>query len=78
MRREPFIAVSAYRHGVPVAEMLHAYTNPMLIHRADDGFTMIVGPAADATLIEAGYVVSDDGLPVIIHAMSPARRKYLR
>lgn len=35
------------------------------------------GVASSYPLLEVGYIVADDGTPVIIHAM-PARDKYLR
>jgi hypothetical protein len=38
---------------------------------------MAIGPARNGvTMVEVGYLTSEDGLPVVIHAMR-ARRKYL-
>lgn len=78
MQNEPVIAPSAYKHGVDADDMLHVYSNPMFIHYLDEGFTMLAGPAADGSLIEVGFIVAADATPVILHAMSPARPKYLR
>jgi len=56
--------------------MLHAYDNPVRIFDLDDGFTLIIGPAQDTSLLEVG-IVDSDLAPVIVHAM-PARAKFLR
>lgn len=39
---------------------------------------MLVGPTESGRLVEVGYVISDDNVHVIVHAMAPARPKYLR
>lgn len=78
MRNEPVVAPSAYKHGVDADDTLHAFSNPLFVHRDDEGFTMIVGPAIDASLLEVGYIVSSDATPVIIHSMRPARPKFMR
>lgn len=78
MQNKPVLAPSAYKHGVDAVDTLHAFNNPMFVHRNDEGFVMVVGPAADATLVEVGYIISADNTPVIIHSMIPARRKFLR
>jgi hypothetical protein len=41
----------------------------------DDGFTMLIGPAPNADLLELGMVSGTDG-PVIVHAMQ-ARQRFL-
>lgn len=56
--------------------MLHAVRNAVATEDLGDGFTMFIGPARDATLLEVGAVDGEDG-PVIVHAMA-ARPKYLR
>jgi hypothetical protein len=56
--------------------MLHAVRNAVAAEDLDDGFTMFVGPARDATVLEVGVVDGEDG-PVIVHAMA-ARPRYLR
>jgi hypothetical protein len=57
--------------------VLHAYRNPIRVWDLDDDLTMAVGPGEAAQLIEVGYIVSSDGVDVIVHAM-PAREKFLR
>ena len=68
-------ADSARRHGIADEDMLHAIRNAIATEDLDDGFTMFIGPARDASLVEVGVVDGDDG-PVIVHAMV-ARRTYL-
>ena len=70
------IADSARRHGVADEDMLHAVRNAVAAEDLDDGLTMFIGPARDATVLEVGVVDGQDG-PVIVHAMA-ARPKYLR
>lgn len=67
-------ASSTIKHGVGADDTLHAFNNPMSVHRNDEGFVIFVGSAVDATLVEVGYVVSDDSTPGIF----PARKRYLR
>jgi hypothetical protein len=69
------IADTARRHGIADDDMLHAVRNAIATEDLDDGFTMFIGPARDASLVEVGVVDSASG-PVIVHAMV-ARRKYL-
>lgn len=76
MGAQPIIADSARKHGVSDDDMLHAYDHPIRVFDLDDGFTLIVGPAIDANVLEIG-VVDGDLAPVIVHAM-PARDKFLR
>jgi hypothetical protein len=74
--RVPFIAPSAHKHGIADDDILHAFRNPIRNYDpGDEGLTMLVGPARDATLLEVGVVDSDDG-PVIVHA-DIARQKFL-
>jgi hypothetical protein len=72
----PVIAPSARKHGIADEDMLHAYRNPVRVFDEDDGFTMLVGPARDAALLEVGVADGDDG-PVIVHAMK-ARANFVR
>jgi hypothetical protein len=67
------IADSARRHGIADEDMLHAIRNAIATEDLDDGFTMFIGPARDASLVEIGVVDGDDG-PVIVHAMAAGRR----
>ena len=76
MGAQPIVADSAHKHGVGDDDMLHAYDHPIRVFDLDDGFTLIIGPAQDATLLEIG-VVDGDLAPVIVHAMH-ARDKFLR
>jgi hypothetical protein len=70
------IAESARRHGIADEDMLHAVRNAVATEDLDDGLTMFIGPARDATVLEVGVVDGEDG-PVIVHAMA-ARPKYVR
>ena len=73
--REPVIAASAHRHGMSDDNIRHA----ILAHGPDEeGLIMLVGPAYDGSLVEVGLVESSDGVRVIVHAMSPARARFLR
>lgn len=72
---EPIIASSALRHGLPEADLLHAYAHPIRVFQMDD-LTMILGPTHSGALIEVG-VASAESCDVIVHAM-PARRKFTR
>lgn len=76
MRKDPVIAPSAHKHGIPNADMLHAYYHPMRIFEFDDGFSMIIGPNATAIILEVGVIEGDTAF-VIVHAMR-AREKFLR
>jgi hypothetical protein len=75
---EPLVADSARKHGVVDEDMLHAYRNPIHVFDLDDGLTLVAGADRAGTLIELGYVVAVDGTIVIIHAMRPARPKFIR
>ena len=72
----PLIAPSARRHGIPDADMIHAFDHPIFVDDLDDGFTMLVGADPAANLLEIGVVDASDG-PIIVHVM-PAGPKYLR
>lgn len=72
----PIIAPSAHKHGIGEADIVHAYRNPIRVWDLGDGFTMMVGATAAATILEVGYVVGDVAV-VIVHAMR-AREKFLR
>jgi hypothetical protein len=70
------IAPSARKHGISDEDMLHAWRNPIMVRYFDDRFTMTIGPAPDATLLEVGTVDAADGT-VIVHAME-AQPKHLQ
>lgn len=44
----------------------------------DEGLIMLVGPSESGRLVEVGYLVCEDNVHVIVHAMAPARLKYFR
>jgi hypothetical protein len=72
---EPFIADSALKHRIAPDAILHAFRNPIRAYDIDEGFTMIIGPAPNADLLEIGVVSGTEG-PVIVHAMR-ARPRFL-
>jgi hypothetical protein len=72
---EPIVADSALKHGLAREAILHAFRNPIRAYDVDDGFTMLIGPAPNADLLELGVVSGTEG-PVIVHAM-PARQRFL-
>jgi hypothetical protein len=67
---------SARRHDVADEDMRHAVRNAMRVYDLGDGFTMFIGPARDAALLEVGVADQTEG-PEIVHSQ-PARDKYLR
>ena len=73
---DPVLALSAFKHGLAEAEILHAYRNPIRVWDLGDGFTMVIGPNAAAVMLEIGYVQGDTAV-VIVHALR-AREKFLR
>ena len=74
---EPVIVESAHRHGVAEEDMLHALRFAIGHVRQDDDMVMFIGPDRAGNLIEVG-VVTWHGILAIVHAMSPAREKYLK
>ena len=76
MGSEWVVLSSARRHGVADEDMLHAIRNAVYSTAQDDGATMLVGPARDAELIEVGVEQVDD-LTLVLHAVRPARDKFL-
>jgi hypothetical protein len=73
------ILATARRHGVADDDILHALRNAVFDYpnQGDHELTMAVGPARNGvTMVEVGYLTSEDDLLVVIHAMR-ARRKYL-
>lgn len=74
---EPVILASARKHGVRDDDILHALRFAMRIWKQDDGLTMIVCPKQDGLLIEVGAVIREDRTVTIVHALEPARRKFL-
>lgn len=77
MEPEPVILASANRHGVTDGAMLHALRHSTRHFVQDDALTMFIGPDETGVLVEVG-VVEWHGAVAIVHAMRPARPKYLR
>lgn len=75
MEPTPYVAQSAFKHGIRKEQALHAFRNPIPIWDMEEGFHMILGVDQSAFLLEVGYVETDEA-PVIVHAM-PARRKFI-
>lgn len=75
---EPIILESAHRHGVSDDDMLHALRFAIRHVRQADDMVMFIGPDGAGTLVEVGAVIWWGGELAIVHAMRPARRKYLR
>lgn len=51
---EPFIAPSAYRHGVSEEVIIHAFEHPIRVEELDESLTMLVGPDRAGNLYEIG------------------------
>jgi hypothetical protein len=69
----------ARKHGVADEDIQHALGNAVFDYpqQGDHELTMAIGPARNGvTMLEIGYVISEDGRLVVIHAMR-ARPKYL-
>jgi hypothetical protein len=76
---EPIILASAFRHGVSEDDMLRAVRFAIHHLRQDDDMVMFIGPSTSGDqLVEVGVVIWWGGELAIVHAMRPARDKYLR
>lgn len=71
------ILPSARKHGVTDSDMQHALRNAIAFHDQDAEIIIAVGPDHAGRLVEVAFIESDDEHRVIIHAMRPARPKYL-
>ena len=70
------IEPSARKHGIPDAEMRHAFRNHWRRIETDDStVTVFIGPSTTGEPLEIVVVCDQDGA-AIIHAMV-ARRKFL-
>jgi hypothetical protein len=59
-------------------DILHAWRNRLRQYVVDDdGFTIVLGPAWDGSILELGFVRSEPESIVIVHCM-PARPRFLR
>jgi hypothetical protein len=73
------ILATARKHGVADEDILHALRNAVFDYpdQGDHELTMAVGPARNGvTMLEVGYLMSEEGRLVVVHAMR-ARRKYV-
>lgn len=73
------ILPTARKHGVSDDDIRHALSNAVFDypHQGDHEVTMAIGPARNGvTMLEVGYLMTQDGLLVVIHAMR-ARRRYV-
>ncbi len=77
MTAEPVIASSARKHGIDDEDLLHAYRNATDAYALEEGLVMLVGPARTGMPLEIGVVRSEEGTPVIVHAME-ARSRFRR
>lgn len=75
--RGVIVAASALKRGHREDDILHALRNHADEFGLDEGVTMIVGPAYSGTLLEVGFIRSDDDALVVIHCMD-VRSKFLR
>jgi hypothetical protein len=73
----PLILGSAHRHGVPEEDVRHALSHPLDGFDVGEGMTMVVGPDRTGALIEIGVVTMYGGW-CVVHAMRPARDRFLR
>lgn len=73
----PLILGSAHRHGVPEEDVRHAVEHHVDSLDVGEGMTMVIGPDRTAALIEVGVVAMYGGW-CVVHAMRPARTKFLR
>ncbi|SNR97880.1 hypothetical protein [Blastococcus mobilis] len=74
------ILATARRHHVADEDIEHALRNVVSDYpdQGDHELAMAIGPARNGvTMLEVGYLMSEDGVLVVIHAMR-ARRKYLK
>jgi hypothetical protein len=72
-----WIAESARRHGVADVDIHHALANTVRSF-VGDNITISIGPDRAGRLVEVGWIPTDDGEEIVVHAMRPARPKYLR
>ena len=73
------ILATARKHGIADEDIRHALRNAIFDYpnQGDHELTMAVGPARNGvTMVEVGYLSSEDGFLVVVHAMR-ARRKYI-
>ena len=70
---------AARKHGVPDADIAHAYRNAVVVSVIDDGGgirSLILGPDQSGNLLELVALVRSPADHLVIHAMR-ARRRFL-
>ncbi len=67
----------ARNHGVTDDDIQHAVRNAVRRITMGEDLTMMIGPAADGSLLEIGVLDLDGDDPVAIHAMT-LRPKFYR
>lgn len=67
----------ARNHGVTDDDIQHAVRNAVRRITMGEDLTMMIGPAADGSLLEVGVLDLDGDDPVAIHAMT-LRPKFYR
>jgi len=72
---EPFIAPSAFKHGISREDIWHAYRNPIRIYELDENLYMIIGANQAAIFLEVGLTINSNR-QIIIHAMK-ARKRFI-
>jgi hypothetical protein len=73
------ILATAHRHRVADEDIMHALRNVIFDYpgQGDHELAMAIGPGRNGvTMLEVGYLMSEDGVVVVVHAMR-GRRKYL-
>lgn len=68
---DAFITDSARKHGEADHDIWNCYRNPYLLRRRppDGNYVIAYGTDLAGNLMAVGFVIRDDGLDVIIHAL---------
>lgn len=66
----------ASEHGVVEGDIRHAVRNAMRKVDLGEDLTMLIGPAADGSLLEIGVLDLNGDDPVVIHAMALCSKFY--
>lgn len=70
------IGQPVWRHGLSEEDIGHAIRNALQRIDLDDDLTMLLGPAADGSLLEIGVVDLEGEDAVVIHAVKLSRKFY--
>ncbi len=71
------IGQPAWKHGVSEEDIRHAVRNAMRRIDLGEDLTMLIGPAADGSLLEIGVLDLEGEDPVVIQAMELSAKFYL-